>query len=175
MGFYINILLLLSGYQLTYLHTPQFNQQNISRFAENPDEYVFRVSEAVSEKPGSVKVVARVNRIKDSLSWKPVNGTVMLYFQKDNLSKKLQYGDVFIAQIILQEIKVPQNPSEFNYKRYLGYKGIYHQAYVKSGSWELIDKNKGYPLFALGIKTRKHFLQILETNGIKGREFAVAS
>ena len=175
LGFYINTLLLLLGYQLTYLNTPEFNSKNISYFSEETDEYVFQVSEAVSEKPGSVKVVADVVWAKQNQDWKKVNGTVMLYFQKDQLSRELRYGDEFIAQINLQEVSPPQNPGEFNYKRYLSLKGIYHQAYVKSGSWNLMGHNRGNPVFALGISVRSHFMKILETNGIKGKEFAVAS
>jgi len=175
LGLYINILFFLLGYQLTYHNTPKFDHRNISHFSGKSTEYVFRVSEAVVEKPGSIKVVANVVREKVKEGWEKVNGSVMLYFQKDDLSGKIKYGDEFLAEINLQDVNPPQNPGEFNYKRYLAYKGIYQQAYVKSGSWKLTGENRGNPLFTLGIKVREHFLEILETNGIKGKEFAVAS
>jgi hypothetical protein len=63
-GFYINILFFILGYLLTFQNTAKFNPQNISHFTENTDEYVFRVSEAVVEKPGSMKVVAMLSRQK---------------------------------------------------------------------------------------------------------------
>ena len=163
------------GYQLTIQNTPRFNPKNISHFSGKANEYVFRVSEAVTEKPDFLKVIADVVKTKADREWERVNGTVMLYFEKNQLSKNLQYGDGFMARINLQDVSPPQNPGEFNYKRYLGFKGIYEQAFVKSGSWELTGHQKGNPIIALGIKVRKHFLHILETNGIKGKEFAVAS
>lgn len=174
-GLYINILLVLIGYQLVVLNTSKFDKHHISNFPKDTKEYIFQISEAVSEKPGSIKVVANVLFAKDSAKWEKRNGSVMLYFEKNEQSGKLAYGDEFITQINLQKVKPPQNPGEFNYKRYLSYKGISHQAYLKSGSWIRIDQNKGNPLIAMGIKVRSQFLKILETNGIKGKEFAVAS
>ncbi len=174
-GILLNLFLLTTGYYYTGLNTPKNHESNISHFSADYNEYMVDVSEQVSEKPNSYKVVARVVACKDSLKWNSISGKLVLYFQKDSLVKNISYGDRLIIHTNVQEVSPPKNPEEFNYKRYLSNKGIYNQAYIKSYEWKVLSSNNGGKLKSMGLKLRTLFLDILQKQNIKGQEFAVVS
>ncbi|OQX80487.1 MAG: hypothetical protein B6D61_01860, partial [Bacteroidetes bacterium 4484_249] len=174
-GALINIFILLAGYQLTILNTPKFDRQNIINYSTLSDKFLIQVTEPVAEKPNSYKVVANALLFKDSIEWKKISGKIILYFEKDSLVRDIEYGDQLVIHTRLNEVKPPQNPGEFNYKKYLSNKGIYHQGFVKCGQWQILKRNTGNPVKAFGIALRNKFLEIFESNHLTGREFAVAS
>jgi len=174
-GILINLTFIIIGYQITSSNTPKFNKDNILAISEKSKEFIVLVTDPVSEKPNSYKIVVKTLFYKDSLKWNKTSGKAILYLEKDSLARKIRYGDKMIIHASLNEIKPPQNPAEFNYKKYLANKGIYNQTYVKSKNWEIIDRNRGNLIKATGIRIRTKFLKILESQNIKGREFAVAS
>jgi competence protein ComEC len=174
-GLLIHLLLFCSGYEIARLKTASVNPQNISHFSVRQSAMLVQVNESVIERPNSYKVVVSVLHIKDSLSWRPVSGKVIFYFEKDSTVQKIKYGDRLIVQTTLNPISPPMNPGEFNYKRYLANRGIYNQGFVKSGAWQILASNKGNLIKAYSLEVRTNFLRTLESNGIKGDEFAVAS
>jgi competence protein ComEC len=174
-GFFIYLILFLAGYEITRLNTASLNPGNISHFSIRQSALLVQVCEPVTERPNSYKIVAKAIMVKDSLNWKPVSGMIMLYFEKDSAVSRIMYGDQLIIQTTLNGINPPMNPGEFNYKRYLSNRGIYNQGFVKANGWEILASNKGNSIMALSLKVRRNFLHILESNNIKGDEFAVAS
>jgi competence protein ComEC len=173
-GMLINLILLLSGYQLTILNTPRFRPDDISHHTD-AEKLVIRITEPVVRKERSFRVIARPELAFDTAGWKNVSGKLMLYFEKDTLATGLEYGDRLLVQTSLQAVQSPLNPAEFNYKRHLSNKGIYCQAFVRSDDWVVLEQKRGNPVRALGIGLRDRFLRILEASGLGGREYAVAS
>jgi competence protein ComEC len=174
-GVLINIFLVFAGYQLTILNTPRFDKQNIIHYSKSSNEFIIQVTEPVSEKSNSYKVVARSIMLKDKPGWKKISGNIILYFEKDTSVRQIKFGDQLVIQTNLNEVKPPQNPGEFNYKKYLSNKGIYMQGFVRGGQWQVIKRNTGNPVKAFGISIRNKFLEIFESQHIQGREFAVVS
>jgi len=173
-GLIQNMILLLAGYNLLIYSTPRYQENNILNL-RNPETAIVRVIEQISEKENSYKVVSRVIAAKDSAHWQNISGKITLYFQKDPACEMISYGDELIISSTLSEIAKPQNPGEFNYKRFLSNKGIYHQGFVKSGNWQIIDHARGNMVKAWGIQLRKKFLKILNQNELEGKEYAVVS
>jgi len=174
-GVLLNLALLLSGYQYTILCAPKHNSNNISHYISKHDKFIIQVTEQVTEKPNSYKVIARAISYKDSLEFAKTDGKLILYFQKDSLVKDIDFGDQLIISANLSEVSPPMNPAEFNYKRYLSNKGIYNQGYIRTGEWQIIATNKGNIAKTLGLKLRSVFMEILQKQNIKGKEFAVVS
>ena len=174
-GVIIYLFLLLAGYELTLLRTPKFNTSNISILADKSNFILVQLTEPISERQQTFKIVAKSIAYKDDLQWKGCSGKLILYFEKDSMVKSIEYGDQLMIYSQLNEVRPPQNPEEFNYKKYLSNRGIYNQGYVKAINWEIIASNKGNPVKSFGLELRKTFLDILSTNHIQGREFAVAS
>lgn len=168
------IILVLAGYSLLVLNISRFQNNHIIHFRGAEIIHV-QVIEQISEKENSFKVVTKVKAVRDSTDWTKAKGKLLFYFQKDSLCKLINFGDELLIAAQLNEIDKPQNPGEFNYKRYLNNKGIYQQAYVKSGNWEIINRGGGCTIKKWGIQIRKQFLMILQANGLAGKEYAVVS
>ncbi len=174
-GFLINLILFSAGYEITRFNTASFNPRNISHFSVQQSVILIQVTEPVTERPNSYKIVAVALGFRDSINWKPTSGKIMLYFEKDSAVRRINYGDQLILQTTLNPVNPPMNPGEFNYKRYLANRGIYNQGFVKADSWQILAPDRGNPIVAFSIKVRNNFLHILESENIKGDEFAVAS
>ncbi len=174
-GVLLNLFILVSGYQYAILCSPKYENNNISHFITQHDEFIIQVTEQVTEKPNSYKVIARAVTCKDSLNWKNISGKLILYFQKDSLVKNISFGDRLIIRANLSEVSPPMNPAEFNYKRYLSNKGIYNQGYIRTGAWKILSSNNGNIAKTIGLKLRLVFMEILQKQNIQGKEFAVVS
>jgi competence protein ComEC len=138
--------------------------------------YILRLLEDPQQKTNSYKAEVEVVAVKDSVEWTEVNGKIILYFEKDSVAiSSLRYGDYISIYGKPNEIAPPSNPGQFNYKRYLERKKIYHQLYLKTTHWIALDKQKQNPVYRFALNCREYLLDILLENGIKGKEYAVAS
>ncbi|MBD2704743.1 ComEC family competence protein [Spirosoma sp. BT702] len=62
--------------------------------------------------------------------WQSLSGRVIVYLNKANQPMP-RYGEVWLVTGAPRPIDPPLNPGEFNYKRYLSYRNIYHQQYLR--------------------------------------------
>jgi len=85
------------------------------------------------------------------------------------------FGNILVVKVDFKEIPEPQNPGEFNYKRFLSFHNVFNQAYVKNGDWVFSGANSGNPILCTAINLRKSLLNVFITNHIQNDEFAVGS
>lgn len=173
-GTFITPLFFLCGFQVTVLNTEKFNSDHFSKFSDAELFYV-KTSGTSLEKEKSYKIIANVLAVKQNGTWIPTSGSAMCYFKKDSSSKNIRYGDCMILKTKFTEIKPPQNPSEFNYKRFLSFHNIYHQAYIPSENWLALGINGGNKILSASYSLREYLLNIYKENNITGDEFAVGS
>ncbi len=124
----------------------------------------------------SIKCEIELNKIginKDSLF--NCSGKIIIYFKKELINNKLNYGDLIIAKINLNKIEPVKNPFAFNYKKYLNFKNINYQGYLQQCEWKLIKKEQGNVLFNYAIKSRQYFNSILNKYIQSENENAVAN
>lgn len=133
------------------------------------------IAEQPAEKEKSVKTVLEIQAIRCNNEWTKSEGRVILYFQKDERSVKLKYGDRIVFEPLLEEVTNSGNPEEFDYKEYLAFHLITQQAYLKSGKWKVLHARPSNSLMAAADDIRLKLLSILRKNGLKGESFAVAS
>ncbi|NVO02486.1 MAG: ComEC family competence protein [Bacteroidetes bacterium] len=176
-GACINLCLILYGFHFTQVNTEKFSPQHFSKIA-NIDSSCFaiaNITEPVVEKENSNKVCLEITNIVNGENRIPVMGNVIAYFSKNNNSSLLKYGDQLLIDTKFTEVKKPQNPGEFNYKQYLEFKSVYHQAYVDNQSWLKLDSNKGSFIKTKAIGIRNYFLEVFKKNNLDGKEFAVSA
>ena len=174
-GVILNLFIFAFGYKYTCNLNIKNQTTDFSHFRSKSDTIIATVIEDVSERENTYKVVLELNSVKRNKHWIPVSGKAITYFEKDSLSKNIYYGDRLIISACFADVKPPQNPGEFNYKKYLSLQSVFTQGYVKSGRWEIFDHNKGSVFKSLALEIRNKFLKIFENNNIKGDEYAVAS
>ncbi|GAA4333432.1 ComEC/Rec2 family competence protein [Mucilaginibacter gynuensis] len=83
---------------------------------------------------------------------------------KDTAASSLYYGDILLIPSNYNEVDPPFNPAEFNYKKYLTNKNIYHQAYLYPGQYRVLDINKGNPIISYALRLRQRLVQKLKAN-----------
>ncbi len=170
-GTLLYVCLFLGGYYLTLKKTA--NNNNLSFFKSG---LVYgEITEQPTQGNKSTKAVFDVKAIRVNNEWVNTSGRVILFFQKDKKSESLQNGDNILFESALQEIENAGNPMEFDYKQYLAFRSITHQAYLKSQNWQLIGKSHYNSLFLLSEKIRNNLLNILRKYGFKNETFAVTS
>ena len=99
----------------------------------------------------------------------------MLIYIKDKHAQKLQYGDVLLIDSTYNEVLPPLNPAEFNYKKYLANKNIYHHTYLYPGQYAVVQQNQGNALIAYALKLRKALVKKLQAGISNPNAAAVAS
>ncbi len=174
-GFLVSVLLFLIGFSLVFVNN-ELNQKNhFSKLTTDKTFFQVKITEPIEIKGNSVKAIACVNSCKSNNHWQNCKGSLLIYFEKDTITTKLNYGDLLLVYGTLNEIQSPRNPHEFNYKRYLANKNIFYQTYLKAKFIHLIKINQGNPIKAFALNLRTKLLRIFEENGMTGREYAVIS
>ncbi len=175
-GLLITTTFIVTGFQFTILKTQRFSPSHFSKFISDEDLFVYaRLNDPVLEKPKSVKVMMEILAIKKGSQWENTSGKAMVTMEKDTLSKQLKYGDEVMMKANFKELPPPQNPGEFNYKRFLAFHNVTQQAYIKRGDWISTQKNGGNFFYVYANKLQRSFLEILKENHLSGDEFAVGA
>lgn len=122
-GFLGAIVFICFGWILTHFNTPIHDPNHFLNSAEFT-HYQAVISSNAETKAKTYKVEAQVKAIKTSEGWQKTKGKVLLYFNK-NSSTRPNYGDVFLLKGMPREIEEPKNPFEFDYRRFMQFRGIY--------------------------------------------------
>ncbi|RIV23400.1 ComEC family competence protein [Fibrisoma montanum] len=137
------LLLLSLGWCITYQRTAANRPDNISHVADTLRAYEGVVVAQPEERAKTYRVELALRRGAWAGSWHPLSGRVIVYLDKLNESStdsagpgastvsRPRYGEVWLVNGAPRPIDPPLNPGEFNYKRYLSYRNIYHQQYLR--------------------------------------------
>lgn len=113
--------------------------------------YRARIADQGQEKRSTHRFLAKVQSVRQHDKWKPAKGILYLYLSKD--MELPAYGDVLLIPGAPQEVAPPQNPGEFDYKRFLGFKNIYHQHFLR-GVITKLTRDQGNAIIAFGYHLR---------------------
>jgi len=72
---------------------------------------------------------------------KPLSGNVQIV--RSASAERLHWGDVIRLNGRPQEIALPANPGDFNYRRYLNLKKIYARLYYRAGDVQILARGQG--------------------------------
>jgi competence protein ComEC len=174
-GINVSIFLLFAGYVLAQSRFDLARPNHFSHFEMDDSMLRIRLIEPVEEKTNSYQLIGKVTHTTKGDTILKSRGKLVIWLEKDEKAQNLNYGDVIIIENYYQSIKEPQNPNSFNYRRFLARNNIFHQTYRKSGEWFYTNENEGNIIFSTAHSMREKALNILASNGIHGKDFAVAS
>jgi len=132
-GFAGLLAIFLLGFACAYFQTASNDPHNIVHVKEPIDYYTVVVNQQAAQRDKSWKVTADIKQIKSDQGWRPVTGQVLLYFSRTDFSSPPTYGDCFLIRRSPRKVQPPANPGEFDYQRFLSYRQIYHQHYLRAG------------------------------------------
>lgn len=173
-GIIISCFLFVGGFNLVLHHKEILHEDHFSKFRKT-GIYITRVEEPLQVKEHSFKTILRVTAIIQGDSIINVNGRLLAYFAKDSIINPPEEGALIAFSGAVQPIGPPQNPGSFDYRKYMASNNVYNQVYIKSASWKLLEKPQGLSILRTAHRVSGYFVSVLSNNGLKGREFAVAS
>jgi competence protein ComEC len=176
-GVLLFAMLYIFGKSYVGVYTKQNHESHYTKHINSEDKLaaLLVIDEPLLEKPKSLQVKGSVLALYQENKTTVADGKLLVYLQKDSNSLNLSVGDTLLLYAQLNEISGVQNPGQFNYKRFLRFHQIYHQAYCSSEFWQLAGKNESFSLLAFADDFRKEALNILKQSGLGEDEFAVAS
>lgn len=155
-GFLAIVAVLLAGYCNVYYSTDLNRQDHFSHDGDTISHYEILVTKQAQEKENSWKVESEVQAVRyANHNWTVRSGKVLLYFSKRDFQKPFQYGDVLLIAGSPQALREPANPGEFDYKKFLTYKKIYHQHFIREGKAIKIDYQPSSKIVAYSIAARE--------------------
>jgi competence protein ComEC len=173
-GVIIILLTTLFSFRIMLMGKDDLKKDYFGNFKPIQRSCIGEIIEPVIQKQKSTKVILGITYMKESGNWCKTEGKALAYIGKSPRSQLLCYGDRLVMNTQFTEPEGSRNPGGFDNRRYLRLKGIYRQAYVKPDHWRLISRGNRNPVFQLALSWRDRMLMILRSNGVNGREFAVA-
>lgn len=113
-----------------------------------------------TEKSIQLQLKSKIIDYENNLSSEPIK--IWTYIEKTSFSKKLQMGDELLITSKIKLLTPPTNPFAFDFQRYLNYKEIFYQTYIKSDQWKFISSNNGNRLKLLANDIRFYLLTQLD-------------
>ncbi len=135
---------------------------------------IVTIQEPLVKKPRSYKAIAKIEAVANDNIIIPVTGHMLLYFKKDSLHPKLEYGSQLILCNSLQPISNSGNPGAFNYKQYCSFQGIYYQAFVTPKDYHVLNEENRNWFRSFVLNSREKVLTILRTYIKSKQELSVA-
>lgn len=126
------------GWAITYQRTAGNRPDHLVQAVDTLRAYEGVVATQPEERAKTYRVELEIRRgqfVRSTgrhhpLNWKPVSGRVIVYLDKTGGAIP-RYGEVWLVSGSPRPIDPPLNPGEFNYKRYLSYRNIAYQQYLR--------------------------------------------
>ena len=167
--------LILLGFSFVKIKEYNLYINDISKIENIPRCYFARLCECPSVKDKTIKVMLEVFAFEENENVRSINSKIIAYFEKNDKSLKLKYGDCILFLTSPEEVKEPPNPEQFDYKDYLYKRGVTHQVYLKSDTWFDMNRNDANPIYRFSYWIRDFLLETMRNLGIAEDEYAVAA
>ena len=132
------IAILVTGYANVLLQTESRSAQHILKMEQPILCYTARIASVPEEKVKSWKILVEVEEVKTKKGWSRKKGKTLLYVSKKSPWPGLLFGDKIMVKGSPVVLSAPANPGEFDFKRFLTFRNIYHQQFVNSDQLRLI-------------------------------------
>lgn len=143
----------LAGYVHLLIQTDSRNPDHLIKITEPVQYYRAIVTKYAEEKERSWKTEAKVTEVFTD-TWQHSSGKVVLYLSKDAFEAPFQYGDVLLIKGHPVPVEPPSNPGEFDYKRFLTFRNIYHQHFLKGEDVKTLGNDPPSEIMSLAIRAR---------------------
>lgn len=170
---FIGHLLMVSIGILLYLGNIALNDEQHFATRSEVEAYIGVIDDEVIPKANSYSTIVKVKYVKTDGIWEPSSGKVLAYLPKQCDSPR--YGDWLLVDQMPDEVEGPKNPGEFNYKRYLAFRSVYHQQFLGLDSWRILQHAPESSVWEWAFGARDFLSSMLSKELGNGEEYAVAS
>lgn len=157
------------GIYLVHIHDSRNNENFYGHFLDAQNMVQFKIIDTPLEKENTIKCEVDIQKLNEQ----PVTGKALVYIEKTEESRSIEYGDVILSNCKFNEIKTNGNPYEFNYSSYLEKQNIHYQSYLGKDSWtKMANDGNGIKKGILDLRTT--LSSILDNSGMKPENLMVA-
>lgn len=176
-GTLVGLFLFLLGYQIGHYYDVRNSHSYFGKSIGEKEAYLLvEVDDAPVRKGDWVRLKSQLKGHGGSAdSIEKSTGRILLYVSREVESEAIKYGDRLLVSAAVAEVEPPSNPHAFDYRNYLRFKNIHHQAFVREGDWQLVGSGFGNPFFGKAIDLQKYFLATLRKHLPTENEFSVGS
>jgi competence protein ComEC len=174
LGFVALTTIFLAGYVHTLQQTESRDPHHFITLKEPIQFYEAMITKYSEEKERSWKVEAEVLNVYTT-HWQNKKGKIILYFSKEEFKVPYRYGDVLLIRGNPQLVQKPSNPGEFDYKKFLAFRNIYHQHFLKAENVNLITNDSPNKIMKYALYARSWADETLKKFVGGEREQAIAS
>lgn len=146
--------LVFGGYLNTLYHTDSRNTDHLIHADQSIQFYKAVITNHAEEKETSWKSEGRILATFDGHTWRENSGKVLFYFSRNDFNQPFRYGDEILVKGAPQRLRGPANPGEFDYKRFLTFRKIYHQHFLRKESVRYLVHNPPSQIIAYSINAR---------------------
>ncbi len=155
------------------IKTWQIHRKTPTTLPEEKTFYIGVIDDDPKIREKTIQTPVRLVACADSGGFVPAQGRVFVYFRKDSITQLLRYGDSVMFMARLQRVRNLGNPYEFDYRKFLARKGIFHSGFADSGRTVIIGTGGGKPLLLRAYRLRHSLLDIYRKYGISGKEYQI--
>ncbi len=131
----------LAGFLNVYVSADVNKPEHLTHIQSPVEFSKVVITNLPEEKANSWKIESLVQAVKTRNEWRTCDSKIILYVSKQDLTTSFEYGDVLLVKGQPQQVAGPANPEEFDYKRFLRFKNIDHQQFVKPTDVKRIGHN----------------------------------
>ena len=169
------VAIFLAGYCNVQLQTDTRKPDHIINIDGPVEYYTAKITKPAEEKDNAWKLQAEIVAVKSEINWDSKQGKILLYIPKKDFEEPFSYGDLILVKGSPQLIQPPGNPGEFDYKKFLAYRKIYHQHYVRAAQVKFLGNAPPNIFMQYAIETRTWADGVLKKYIRGKREQALAS
>lgn len=149
-GRLINVAFIALGFSCIGLHNELIDTDHFTR--KEADSFIIYVDDVLVKNDGKVKFKARVINANKGDITSACSGNLSVTLETKAV---VDYGTNLLIPSRYKLVDPPQNPYEFNYQSYLGFKNIHYQTYFKSNEFQILPVKPNGSIIYYAIKLRK--------------------
>ena len=153
------------GVWRTLLHHQIFKNHHFSNQIEREGFFIGQVK-ALKHQGKHWRTILNIKAASsDAKEWYSSSGQLLSYFPSELEQRTLKRGQLLFFQAGYRLIQPPANPYTFDFQHYSKLQNIYHQAFIKPGTYQIINNQTGtQPLLFWFADCRDQVLQLIEQN-----------
>ncbi|MBC5992588.1 ComEC/Rec2 family competence protein [Pontibacter cellulosilyticus] len=166
-----------AGLFTAHYRTDSHHPQHLVHLKTMPTHYVGVVEDYVLQKPGYQSTVLQVEQVKINGQWQQAKGKVQLLSVPHDSEQQyeLAYGDRLLVKGAPQAVAPPLNPAQFDYRKYLANKNIYHQHYLQTYQYQKLGSEPKSDVLYFSIQLRRQLDNLLQARLDEQREYGISS
>ena len=169
------LVVVVLGAAITQRATESRRADHIFRFVDKMECYQAVVDDYTVVRAATYATTLRVQAVRVGGRWQRATGGVRVSLPRVAGVPQPGYGEVWLIRGHPDPSKGPLNPGEFDYRRYLEYRQVYHQQYIHPGQYRLLRLAPTNVLVAISMRAAAQLDGVFRHYIKARREYAIAS